>query len=228
MRATREFAITSSYRSPFERVAPGVFTIPGQSVGRVYMLEGADGLTLVDTGLACRSRNLLQTIERGGRRIRDVRRVLLTHVHADHLGGLRALQSNTDLEVITLAPNAPMLRGQIRPVNDGDVVSELFGGVTVIETPGHLPGHASFWLPERGVLFTGDTLASIGGLGILPSSLQRDVGQVKRDVARLARLAPSTICCGHGPPVTRDAAMRLRVISNALIHDIDGNTRDGD
>ena len=79
MRATREFAITATYRSPFERVAPGVYTLPGQSVGRVYVLEGADGLTLVDTGLACRSRNLHQVIERSGRRLRDVRRVLTEH-----------------------------------------------------------------------------------------------------------------------------------------------------
>lgn len=217
MRAAREFAITATYRSPFERVAPGIYTLPGQSVGRVYVLEGADGLTLVDTGLACRSRNLHQVIERAGRRLRDVRRVLLTHVHSDHLGGLRSLQTNADLEVITMAANARQLQGQIRTVNDGDVIADLFGGLTVLSTPGHLPGHASFWLPERGVLFAGDTLASLGGLGLLPSGLQHDMPQVKLDVQRLAALAPSAICCGHGPPVTRDAADRLRGIGDALI-----------
>ena len=216
MRATREFAIATSYRSPFQRVAPGVYTLTGQSVGRVYVLEASDGLTLVDTGLACRSRNLLRVIESAGRRLRDVRRVLLTHVHSDHLGGLRTLQSNADLEVITTAGNASQLQGQIRTVSDGEVLSDLFGGLTVLETPGHLPGHASFWLPERGVLFTGDTLSSLGGLGMLPSSLQDDSAQVKRDVQRLASLAPSVICCGHGPPVTRDAASRLRGIGDAL------------
>jgi glyoxylase-like metal-dependent hydrolase (beta-lactamase superfamily II) len=229
MRVTREFVLPTSYRNPFERVAPGVFTVPGQSVGRVYVLEGADGLTLVDTGLASRSRNLLQVIERAGRQVRDVRRVLLTHVHRDHLGGLRSLQSNADLEVITMAANAGHLQGQIRTVSDGEVVSELFGGLTIIGTPGHLPGHACFWLPERGVLFAGDTLASVGGLGVLPARLQHDADQVKRDVDRLSNLAPSAICCGHGAPVTRDAAARLRAISDALGRDrLDRGPFDGD
>lgn len=216
MRITREFAIPSRYSSPFERVAPGIYTLPGQSVGRVYVLEGEDGLTLVDTGLAWRSKNLLSLIDRAGRRVRDVRRVLLTHVHGDHLGGLRTLQANTDLEVITMSCNTANLRGQVRGVGDGDVITDLFGGLTIIGTPGHLPGHASFWLPERGVLFTGDTLASWGGLGILPSRLQHDTQQVKHDVQRLARLEPQAICCGHGPPITRDAASRLRDVGDAL------------
>lgn len=216
MRSTREFAIPSRYHSPFQRVAPGIYTLPGQAVGRVYVLEGEEGLTLVDTGLAWKAKNLLALIDRSGRKVRDVRRVLLTHVHGDHLGGLRSLQANADLEVITMTSNAPQLQGQIRGVTDGEVITDLFGGLTVIGTPGHLPGHASFWLPERGVLFTGDTLASWGGLGILPSRLQHDVGQVKHDVQRLARLEPSAICCGHGPPVTRDAASRLREVGDAL------------
>lgn len=216
MRNTREFAIPSRHHGPFQRVAPGIYTLPGQSVGRVYVLEGEDGLTLVDTGLAWRSKNLLALIDRSGRRVRDVRRVLLTHVHGDHLGGLRSLQANADLEVITMSSNATRLQGQIRPVGDGEVIADLFGGLTVIGTPGHMPGHASFWLPERGVLFTGDTLASLGGLGMLPSRLQHDAGQVEQDVQRLAQLAPSAICCGHGPPITRDAAARLRDVGDAL------------
>lgn len=216
MRTTREFAITSHYRSPFERVAPGIFTLPGQRLGRVYVLEGDDGLTLVDTGLASRTGNLCEHIQRAGRQVRDVRRVLLTHTHSDHLGGLRCLQSNSDVEVVTMAHNAPQLRGQIRGVHDGEVISELLGGLTVIGTPGHVPGHASFWFPERGVLFTGDTLASLGGLGMLPSQLQHNAAQVREDVQRLARLEPSVICCGHGPPITQDAAARLRKVGDAV------------
>jgi glyoxylase-like metal-dependent hydrolase (beta-lactamase superfamily II) len=165
----------------------------------------------------------LALIDRSGRRVRDVRRVLLTHVHGDHLGGLRSLQANADLEVITMSCNAAQLQGQIRPVGDGEVIADLFGGLTVIGTPGHMPGHASFWLPERGVLFTGDTLASLGGLGMLPSRLQHDVDQVKQDVQRLAQLAPSAICCGHGPPVTRDAAARLRDVGEALYKKMTGS-----
>lgn len=219
MRVTREFAVATSYQSPFQRVVPGVFTLAGQSVGRVYAVEGPDGLTLVDTGLACRSRNLLRVIERSGRRLRDVRRVLLTHVHGDHLGGLRKLQSNADLQVITLAENSAYLQGQILPAHDGDVFPELFGGLTVMATPGHLPGHASFWMPDRSVLFAGDTLSSFRALSVLPSSLQHDNAQLKRDVKRLADLSPSVICCGHGVPVTRDAAVTLRRVSDALNSD---------
>lgn len=216
MRTTREFNIPSPYRSPFQRVAPGIHTLPGQSVGRVYVVEGADGLTLIDTGLARRCRNLLALIQHAGHNARHVRRVLLTHVHADHVGGLETLQANSDIEVVTSATNANGLRGQLRTVNDGDTISNLVGRLTVLSTPGHLPGHVSFWLPECGVLFSGDTLASWGGLGTLPGLLHNDMPQVVRDVERLSRLDPEVICCGHGPPVTRNAATRLRAVARGL------------
>ena len=216
MRSTREYAIPRPYRAAFHRVAPGVHTLPGQSLGRVYVLESSDGLTLVDTGLSWRSQNLLSRITRAGYSLQQVRRVLLTHTHADHVGGLRALQLHADVEVITSTENANTLCGRIRAVGDGDVLGDLFGGLTVVGTPGHAHGHLSFWLPELGVLFTGDTLSSLGGLGMPPCRCHADFEQTMCDVERLSRLDAAVICCGHGPPVTRNASSRLRAVARAL------------
>lgn len=173
-------------------------------------------MTLVDTGLASRSDNLIGLLGQAGHRLRDVRRVLLTHLHRDHLGGLRALQANADIEIVTLSEDASRLRGQIRPVCDGEVLPQVCGGITVLSTPGHMRGHASFWLSGRRVLFAGDTVASWRGLRVLPALLHHDVGQLRADVQRLAAVEPTVICCGHGPPVTRDAARQLQQLGAAL------------
>lgn len=213
MRATREFALPAPYRSPFQRIAPGVHTLPGQTVGRVYVLESSDGLTLVDTGLARRARNVLTMVARAGHSARQIRRVLLTHVHPDHVGGLATLQANADVEVFASEASAAGLRGRVRTVADGDVIGAVAGGITVLSTPGHLAGHVSFWLPEQGTLFAGDTLTALGGLGTLPPFLNTDAAQTARDAERLSHLDPDVICCGHGPPVTRNAAARLRALA---------------
>ncbi len=75
-----------------------------------------------------------------------------------------------------------------------------------IATPGHTEGHVSLHLPERGVTFTGDALASLDvltreqGPRFMPDELNGDPEQVRRSVSALAELDTGTLLFGHGEP----------------------------
>ncbi|MFD0428327.1 MBL fold metallo-hydrolase [Streptomyces zhihengii] len=73
--------------------------------------------------------------------------------------------------------------------------------------PGHTDGSIAVHLPHHGVLFTGDCVAGVGR--VMPGVFNVDRAAVLVSVRRLASLAPSTVCFGHGDPVTEDATRLL-------------------
>ncbi len=88
-----------------------------------------------------------------------------------------------------------------RVVADGDEL-EGWGGFRVLHTPGHTPGHMSYYLPSRGVLFAGDSLRSFGGR-LRPSfgANTADEHQAQESAWRQLTLNPEVILAGHGTPV---------------------------
>jgi glyoxylase-like metal-dependent hydrolase (beta-lactamase superfamily II) len=88
----------------------------------------------------------------------------------------------------------------------GGQVLPISGGLQVIATPGHTPGHLSFFLPAAGILFAGDSLASSGGTlnGFIGANTW-DVEKAKASVRLQAALGAKTVCVAHGSVVT-DAA----------------------
>lgn len=102
-------------------------------------------------------------------------------------------------------PEAPPTRVD-REVEDGEELG--FGdGAVAIHTPGHTPGSMAVHLPRHGVLFTGDTVASVGDVTFGVFHVDRAVAM--ESMRALAKLSPSVLCCGHGAPVTEDTAARL-------------------
>ncbi len=93
-----------------------------------------------------------------------------------------------------------------RELADGDAL-DFGGGARVVHVPGHTDGSIAVHLPCHGVLFTGDTVAGVGR--VMPGVFNTDRARLVRSVRRLASLAPSTVCLGHGDPLTEDAAAVL-------------------
>lgn len=74
-------------------------------------------------------------------------------------------------------------------------------GAEVIGTPGHTDGSIAIYLPQHGVLFTGDIVAnSPNGMILGPFNTDRELA--KRSLEQLTRTPATTICFGHGDPVT--------------------------
>ncbi len=90
-----------------------------------------------------------------------------------------------------------------RALHEGDEVA----GFTVLETPGHAPGHVSFWRESDRVLIAGDVLGTIHfitgvpGLHTPPDLFTPDPARNRDSARRLAALEPALACFGHGAPL---------------------------
>ena len=158
---------------------------------------------------------------------RTVRAHALTHAHPDHQGASHAIcealnipywvsEGDADAaasgDLSRTMPPGPLSRisarsmgGPGHPVarqlKDGDFV----GGFTVFETPGHSPGHVSYWRESDRVLITGDVVFNMSmvtglpGLRQPPRLFSVDPKLNRESARRLASLRPETVCFGHGP-----------------------------
>jgi glyoxylase-like metal-dependent hydrolase (beta-lactamase superfamily II) len=216
-------------------IIPNVHLIPN-TVANPYLLIDPDGLTLIDAGLPGSHKKILRYLASLGYAPGDLKRILITHADFDHVGGLAPLKAATGARVFASPVEAQaMAEGHAsRPVkprsgitrllfglmaslfkpasiqvdellSDGQTLPVL-GGLRVIETLGHTPGHISFFAPSVGILFCGDSIVS-GEDGLHGSSGGNNWDQIKSDesVRKQAALGARILCSGHGP-VVMDAA----------------------
>lgn len=119
----------------------------------------------------------------------------------------------------------PSLRDVVRAFEPGAGVPGLPGS-ECIPTPGHTPGHVSFFRPSDRVLITGDALVTVKVNSLSGLLLQRQglagppwyttwsSRAAKELVALLARLEPNAVVGGHGPPMTgAETAAAVRVFA---------------
>jgi glyoxylase-like metal-dependent hydrolase (beta-lactamase superfamily II) len=96
-------------------------------------------------------------------------------------------------------------------LDEGDSV----GPLQVMHSPGHSPGHLTFWWPERRFLIAGDGVATWPNLCAGWTVFNLNHVQHKRTLARLATFEPVTVGVGHGEPITEDAADRVHQLAES-------------
>lgn len=176
-------------------IIPGVHAIDKLGVGRAYLFQEADRLTLIDTGLAGSAKHVFAAIEAVGRKPEDLRQIVITHYHNDHIGSLADVVERTDAKVLAHTIDAPVVRGDRKapgPTATGIMrlvlplvergqkepkpsrvdweledgdEIELDGGARVLHVPGHTQGSIAIYLPKRRLLFAGDAAVNTLGLG---------------------------------------------------------------
>jgi glyoxylase-like metal-dependent hydrolase (beta-lactamase superfamily II) len=101
-------------------VASGIRRL-GSGMINVYLLEEAGEVTIVDTGApGYYSRDLPAELEAMGRKLEDVRAVVLTHAHSDHLGFAERIRRERHVPVLIHEADAELARGEVKPLRDPD------------------------------------------------------------------------------------------------------------
>lgn len=238
-------------------IAPGLACLT-LAVANVYFVGRPEGWVLVDTALTGSERAIRAAAEARFERGARPAAILLTHGHGDHSGSARALADGWDVPIYAHRTELPYLDGRsdyppgdptvgglvavfgrvFRPsrIDLGDRLRALpadgpvpgLEGWEIIETPGHSPGHVSFFRPEDGALLAGDACATVdlsGWTGPFrgqqvagpPPPFTPDWVQAQRAIETLAALPVQVLGCGHGQPLTSgDVSGQLRAFSAAF------------
>src|ERR687889_2710111 len=203
------------------------------------ILDDDNGNTLVDAGLPGQTEAIGAALLDAGIGVRDLRRIIFTHQDLDHVGSGAALVRQSGARVLAHSADAPHIDGSLRllkpspemleqrpqmrevlerlePVGvdehleDGERL-DLAGGIRLIFTPGHTPGHLSLYLERSKVLIAEDALrAERGSLNGPNPSMTLEMGTALQSLRRLADLEIDTIVCYHGGVVGEDANGQLR------------------
>ncbi|WP_214628851.1 MBL fold metallo-hydrolase [Paenibacillus agaridevorans] len=193
----------------------------------IYLIGDGDEYALIDAGAGVDTELLLSSIASTGVPASRIRKLLLTHAHADHAAGAAALRQRLDLWTIAAKDAGPWIEsadidrtsigaavfaGVYPPdylyppcpidetVSDGDIIEVGALSLKVIETPGHARGHISFALNEGDgmSLFAGDAIFA-GGKIVLQQIWDCEIDAYARTIARLNDLRIKRLYPGHGP-----------------------------
>ena len=198
------------------RVVAGIEYVDETSPAHIYVLDDGGEITLIDAGLPNEAPKVLAYLQQTGRSPQQVKRIVLTHRHGDHAGALPDLVAATKAEVYAHADEAAALGQQeamprdVKLLKDGDVLP-IFEGLRAIEVPGHTTGHLCFYLPERKVLFTGDSILNRGGVSGPVPQYTADLPRAHQSLRdKIASLDVETLCVAHGDVIGTGAGPQLK------------------
>ncbi|KAA0793817.1 MBL fold metallo-hydrolase [Bacillus wiedmannii] len=172
---------------------------------------------LIDTGFPGQFEDIQIEMEKVGVSFDKLKVVILTHQDIDHIGSLPDLLENgvSDIKVYAHELDKPYIEGEFPLLKDGQVknppkgkVSDTVingqeipycGGILILHTPGHTPGHISLYLKQSKTLIAGDSMYSVNGKleGIhAPTTL--NVKEAQQSLKRYSNLDIESVVCYHG------------------------------
>lgn len=212
-------------------------TLPLDLLNTFAFVEDDGGVTLVDCGLKRAPFPIVAGLAAMGKAPDDVRRIVLTHAHIDHAGGLAEVRRRTGdppvdvhadearfvREGVSPPPDTSLTMGRLmargpdqrftpvevgRELHDGDVLP-VAGGLRVVHTPGHTPGHVSLFHEPDGVLITGDALFNVRGIRWSFGPACTNAAQARLTARRLVDLPFSLVAFTHGREIRQGAGQAV-------------------
>jgi hydroxyacylglutathione hydrolase len=217
-------------------IRKGVQLVDGSNAN-AYFVEDSDGsLILIDAGIQPNGKKILDYLAtKMSRKPSDVKTLVLTHCHPDHIRGAAAIKRTTGSKVEVHELDADYVSGKSKYPSPGGAVGVMFsilspffrvspvepdvrlkdgdaaGRLTVIHSPGHTPGSISLYDKDRKILFVGDTARFLKGkLEGPPPQFTPDMAGAKRSMEKLSKLDFDVLLSGHGEPLdSKDAPKML-------------------
>ncbi|MGG4451729.1 MBL fold metallo-hydrolase [Brevibacillus porteri] len=181
------------------------------------LLWDRDMAVLIDTGFPGQMDDLRVAMEKVGVSFNKLKAVILTHQDVDHIGSLpEILQERGDhVHVYAHELDKPYIQGELpllkdehlenppkgrvdHTVSDGQELP-FCGGIRVIHTPGHTPGHISLYLKQSKTLVVGDSMYSVNGiLGGIHAPSTPDMNTARLSLKKYVDLDIAAVVCYHG------------------------------
>lgn len=207
-----------------------------------YLVEEAEGFTLIDAALPYSVKGILQAVEKLGK---PLTRIVLTHVHDDHVGALDALKARLpEVPIYVSARDARLMEGDVSldpgepsaPIRGGvpkklasraDVTfadGDRIGSLLAVAAPGHTPGSFALLDTRSGALIAGDAFQTRAGIAVsgivrplfpFPALATWHKETALASARKLAGLNPSMLAVGHGPVLEQPAAAIAQAIRAA-------------
>jgi glyoxylase-like metal-dependent hydrolase (beta-lactamase superfamily II) len=218
-------------------ILPGVHIVEGVDPSpdfstHVYLVKdkGASW-TLIDSGLPGTDVATAAYLEKVKVAPTAVKKILITHLHRDHTGALKALLHRTHARSFSHWIEAAFIAGEPKydgpgsppaenltideTFKDGDTI-DAAGGLIAFHTPGHTPGHTAFYQPERKLLFSGDLFfVENDKAELTPPSFTLHTGTAQVSAHRMAQLSVDALLSYHGGPILKNGGHAIRAVDQA-------------
>ncbi|MBM6647722.1 MBL fold metallo-hydrolase [Bacillus sp. RIT 809] len=172
---------------------------------------------LIDTGFPGQIEDIQVEMDKVGVSFGKLKVVILTHQDIDHIGSLPELLQNCGSNITVYAHelDKPYIEGELPLLKDAQVQNppkgkvddtlidgqelSYCGGILIIHTPGHTPGHISLYLRQSKTLIAGDSMYSVNGiLGGIHAPTTLDVKEAHQSLKKYLDLDIESVVCYHG------------------------------
>lgn len=172
---------------------------------------------LIDTGFPGQFEDIQVEMERVGVSVDKLKVVILTHQDIDHIGSLPNVLENgvSDIKVYAHELDKPYIEGDLPLLKDvqledlpkGKVSDTVIdgqelpycGGILILHTPGHTPGHISLYLKRSKILVAGDSMYSLNGvLGGVHAPTTLNIMEARQSLKKYLNLDIESVVCYHG------------------------------
>ncbi len=198
------------------KISEDIHQIDG-TMANTYFIENSGEGILIDSGTKGSAGKIIDFIDNGGFNLKTV---LITHYHMDHVGGLSRIAGKYRPEIFVPDEEVDVISGKKKPESAKSFLSKMVGAVahpepvqgirpvseygseriTVLKTHGHTPGSTSYLLENEKIVFVGDAVVN-GKNGLeINRAFTLDMEDAKRSENIIRGCGAGIILSGHGKP----------------------------